>query len=541
MTLPYYYVLLLATTYSVLLHVVQQKQVNAFLLPRQSFVMTNHFTNNIQQFYRSDSTSKQSYYYHDVGFSLLCLNAKNDNGKGGMNGVTNQKSSKLSSSQSIDELYKLAMEEDEEWFNSFVKDVLGDGYEGDIAIENLKSTTKEKEERSTPSVDKNSNSSNSNSNDKKWKVQKNRNENQILEGDFITKETLNGNSRKTKERNDMKRENQLNHEAISKERISKHNEQDNQVEEQDETPKSTSDDENNGYIINFVDMYNIEQKVPFSIISKLGYRASDVVKLRAEVLELIIEDDIPIPTNKDGLPQVPKRWKVDSKDNREVKILQKRRPPDDDNLHRDKRQKRVDVDDERTTKMRKKSSEGPKRRHRQSKREKKMKDSKSSSIWMDIPTFKQYLRREAELRLSILGPDWEEWVKGESDWRLNLYKGWLELIDEGFGDDIFEDISYAPPEMRSRSRSSIPMERRKRRIDDEEIGSPRKRLRRPMVNDKVSRQMKIRDEDYDYDDNNYFDDEYQNQPNRPRKRRSRVDEMDYQKSLNRNGKNPRSR
>ncbi len=160
---------------------------------------------------------------------------------------------------------------------------------------------------------------------------------------------------------------------------------------------------------------------------------------------------------------------------------------------------------------------------------------------MDIPTFKQYLRREAELRLSILGPDWEEWVRGESDWRLNLYKGWLELIDEGFGGDIFEDISYAPPEMRSRSRSSIPMERRKRRIDDGEMGSPRQRLRRPTVNDKVSRQTTKRDEDDDYDDNDYFDDDYPSQSNRPMKRRSRVDELDYQKSSNRNIKNSRSR
>ena len=77
-------------------------------------------------------------------------------------------------------------------------------------------------------------------------------------------------------------------------------------------------------------------------------------------------------------------------------------------------------------------------------------ESKSNSLWMDIPTFKQYLRREADLRLTILGPDWEDWVKGESDWRLNLFKNWLGVVENGVGDDLFEDISYAPPSERQR-------------------------------------------------------------------------------------------
>ena len=41
---------------------------------------------------------------------------------------------------------------------------------------------------------------------------------------------------------------------------------------------------------------------------------------------------------------------------------------------------------------------------------------------MDLPTFRDYLRKEARLRLRILGPDWRESVLDESRWRHNLYK-----------------------------------------------------------------------------------------------------------------------
>ena len=54
-------------------------------------------------------------------------------------------------------------------------------------------------------------------------------------------------------------------------------------------------------------------------------------------------------------------------------------------------------------------------------------DSSSSSnnnnlLWMNLPTFKTYLRRKAKLQLLVLGPEWVDTVKGESDWRLGLYE-----------------------------------------------------------------------------------------------------------------------
>ena len=43
-------------------------------------------------------------------------------------------SSSSSSSRSIEELYQLAMKEDEEWYNSFIKDVLGENEVIDLDI-----------------------------------------------------------------------------------------------------------------------------------------------------------------------------------------------------------------------------------------------------------------------------------------------------------------------------------------------------------------------------------------------------------------------
>ena len=51
-------------------------------------------------------------------------------------------------------------------------------------------------------------------------------------------------------------------------------------------------------------------------------------------------------------------------------------------------------------------------------------------------------------------------MKGESDWRLNLYKKWLNVVDNGIGDDMFEDISYAPP---SERRTAMPPRRKRPR------------------------------------------------------------------------------
>ena len=52
----------------------------------------------------------------------------------------------------------------------------------------------------------------------------------------------------------------------------------------------------------------------------------------------------------------------------------------------------------------------------------------NSGFWMNLPTFRSFLRREAQMRLSVLGPRWSEAVKEESRWRLEVYRRWLRLF-----------------------------------------------------------------------------------------------------------------
>jgi hypothetical protein len=65
----------------------------------------------------------------------------------------------------------------------------------------------------------------------------------------------------------------------------------------------------------------------------------------------------------------------------------------------------------------------------------------NSPIWVDIDTFRDLLRSEAELRLRILGEDWVEIVKEESNWRLSLYKEWLWMLHKGIGTPLVSSRS----------------------------------------------------------------------------------------------------
>jgi len=306
--------------------------------------------------------------------------------------------------KSIEELYRIAMEEDEEWYNTFVRDVLGE--------DNLPIVSKED------------------------KPEKDVNE-----------------PKKVKDEIDLKSEEKA---KVEKPTVPE------TVDQVNKNIATTPDDD---AVVQYMDMYDSVQRVPMSILAQLGYEMADVAKLQAAVLELIIEDEMIKP--KEGLPR---RWMVADRDSKEVKILKKRTNDGEARKGGEKagatgrgadgarsrersstrpssrKEGRGDRDGRR------KSSDRERANDRKSPRTKRDgDDGESSSIWMDIPTFKQYLRREAELRLMLLGPDWEGWVKGETDWRLNLYKKWIDVVEDGIGDDLFEDMSYAPPIERQRA------------------------------------------------------------------------------------------
>ena len=478
--------------------------------------------------------------------SLLYLsNNKNNNREK----TTTPKGKPKVKNQSIEELYQKAMEEDKEWYDSFVKDILGenDGHDDDDNDDDRQNEAGfnrslgagEKEERQQVKVVENMKKEKEprrkeNNTETMSQVQttrtginsSNQSKNQALfDGEGEEDERRQQRRQRQPKLDEMEVEPSLDREPVSKTSAETITNDTSEIKDQihkkqgDEDTSSDvdneSDKEEEEYIIQFVDMFNLEQKVPMSIMTKLGYQPSDVVKLRAEVLELIIEDEIEIPKEEnvrgEMIPRVPRRWMVESKDMREVKVLQKRKKKvinneqkhstfenvrstpdegvdeksiprsqrrrkgnrrdeyDDINMNERRRRRR---DDERRrpssstlSKQRRRSSSSD-RRQRQSKAQ----QSNNDSIWMDVPTFKQYLRKEAELRIAILGDDWTDIVKSESEWRLNLYQGWLDLIEDGFGDDVFEDISYAPPEMRSSPptrRNNISRSRKRNRSDDD--------------------------------------------------------------------------
>jgi len=461
----------------------------------------------------------------------MCMNMamKFEDGEG------NGKISENRRSESIEDLYRKAMDEDEEWYNSFLKNYVEDIDESleqpsqkrpsqEFKDSTIVTAKNDKHKGSYDSIgaealsggDENDNGMNNQAGRRKRRQTgeeaKEQQKNVMMEFEKIREESSIEETM-DEDRKDIRERDHLDFSEGSSPNSAR-------SERKNDFNENSSNDVDDDLIMKFVNMFNIEQKIPLATVTKLGYKAPDVAKLRAEVLELIIEDEIQIPENG-----IPRRWLVPNKDSKEVKILQKRkkesRRGDGESRQKDKRPRYREDDVDRLNdrkEMRRRnpsSSSSTRRRRRVSRRERNMdetQDSKSS-IWMDMPTFKQYLRREAELRLLILGPDWEDWVKGEGDWRLNLYQGWLSIVEDGYGDDVFDDISYAPPEMRS-TNARRP---KKKRIPD---GEKRSRRMRPIDDNDSRRGQRSRESYKRYqgrdDDSDYDDDDYSRRPSENR-------------------------
>ena len=72
-----------------------------------------------------------------------------------------------------------------------------------------------------------------------------------------------------------------------------------------------------------------------------------------------------------------------------------------------------------------------------------------ASFWPDTEEFKDMLLDESQWRINLIG-DWASpFVRSETKWRYQLYKRWLQLLDEGLGDgfdvvpEAFGDEYYA--------------------------------------------------------------------------------------------------
>lgn len=291
----------------------------------------------------------------------------------------------LGKNSDIDKIFQEAKAEDEEWYNSFVRDVLGEDTE--ILMTSKDVSFKQSDD---PSSKKKS----SESDYRKWKI--------------------------------GEPENPAKKEISTQKLMSEDHDKDANFRERtnEYVVESSRKNKNDDLIVQFIDMNGDKRRIPFSILEGLGYTLSDVTILQAEVLELILEDDIPLPEK--GLPN---GWIISDFENKEVTIL-KRRHNQDTRLETERQSSR----------KRNRRKESLVDRDRSRSRPISRRNETSGSIWMDIPSFKNFLRREAEFRLSILGPDWEDWVRGESEWRLDLYKKWLNLLKDGYGDDIMNDL-----------------------------------------------------------------------------------------------------
>lgn len=149
-------------------------------------------------------------------------------------------------------------------------------------------------------------------------------------------------------------------------------------------------------------------------------------------------------------------------------------------------------------------------------------DPPPNKFWMDIGTFRDFLRAEARLRLKVLGPDWKESVLDESRWRFDLYKRWLYLLDDGVGENplyTYGDRPRQPRAQRQRREEVQPQRQpsRRERGYDDDLEQPRRRRQSESSQEERTR-------DVDTNDDNREPERRQ----RPRAELRGDDERDYE-------------
>jgi len=232
---------------------------------------------------------------------------------------------------------------------------------------------------------------------------------------------------------------------------------------QDDDEKEKEEPSLEEYWVRYRDAYNSKCSVPLQTVLQLGYTTQEIRSLQADALDLIVTDGIPKPNNGG----VPLHWQIKADADREVRVGRPRPKPnteDDDNdddaagttaePSSQRRERRDSGSSSRREGRRRTRSSVP--RPREGRDEQSMwfdndsEDPSRNKFWMDLPEFRDYLKREAELRLRILGPDWRDWIKTESDWRYALYKDWLWLLEDGVGEPI---VGEPKPSRRTNSNS----------------------------------------------------------------------------------------
>ena len=183
-------------------------------------------------------------------------------------------------------------------------------------------------------------------------------------------------------------------------------------------------------MLRYMNQHGRQKEINTDVLWDLGYRLSDINKLRGSAVEMIVKSGLQRP--KGG---IPKTWTVLSK-SPEVDFIWKSTTLKRGGGYESKRSRSQFSETlasnfsggERGTEISDREREkvgGSKRRSSDS-----FYTANREDFWMDVGTFTSFLRKEAQFRLSILGPSWSNAVKGESRWRLEIYKNWLAMIND---------------------------------------------------------------------------------------------------------------
>ena len=283
------------------------------------------------------------------------------------------------------------------------------------------------------------------------------------------------------------------------------------------------------YIVYIDYARDTKQMVPLQNLTSLGYSKQEVLDLRSDFLALIVFDNIRRP--KTG---VPPKWRISKAQGRfntdDVKLLPKHeaedvirtarrrealrpeaksvartdardkpsRPSSRELLERKDEQSRWRQRKIRTREKLALNPDGTKKNiynvcnGMQNKKKNRVEDPlpHTSRFWMDIDTFRNLLRAEAELRLRLVGgDDFTQPIKDECDWRLGLYRDWLWTLEKGIGKPIVPTRServhfVSKPEEKEVSQKaarSSPREKssRRERSDGRAQAEPPRAERRP--------------------------------------------------------------
>ena len=290
------------------------------------------------------------------------------------------------------------------------------------------------------------------------------------------------------------------------------------------------------FVILYRDFYKQDrlQCVPLQALVVLGYTPEEIPFLQTDVLSLIIQDSIERPTRG-----IPPQWKISQSqyqvlkddvrimynDEAQALLLEKNKSRrtttttttpsqvggdkvetvlssrddtfGDINERKDaplpQRQRRPSssvLDEPESNTSTRTRSRPPDRKQQQrppvtASSSKRRPDPPRNPLWMDIDTFRDLLKREAELRVRILGEGWSETIKRESSWRLRLYKEWLWNLHDGVGEPLFQSESERVRRKEVMTRrddefKSEPMRSRRTTTDRARVRSdPNKRILDP--------------------------------------------------------------